>query len=165
MSYIEKKSRFCFWYTLCMQLWCNFRTKTVYSATADAEKIKLLGGSEASAIEAVGNAEAERMRLKASAYKQYGDAAMLSLVLETLPKVCQICSVECALIPSFVCLVWLYLVFKVVVKFVSCLGKIWKFSKFLAKQTFLFCSWCLWLKVSRFFCFPCLSPSFSPLLF
>ena len=27
------------------------------------------------------------MRLKASAYKQYGDAAVLSLVLETLPKV------------------------------------------------------------------------------
>ena len=35
----------------------------------------------------VGKAEAERMRLKASAYKQYGDAAVLSLVLETLPKV------------------------------------------------------------------------------
>ncbi len=63
------------------------RTTTVYGATAEAEKIKLIGGSEASAIEAVGNAEAERMRLKASAYKQYGDAAMLSLVLETLPKV------------------------------------------------------------------------------
>jgi len=35
----------------------------------------------------VGKAEAERMRLKASAYKQYGDAAMVSLILETLPKV------------------------------------------------------------------------------
>ena len=56
-------------------------------ARADAEKIKLIGGSEATAIEAVGKAEAERMRLKASAYKQYGDAAMLSLVLETLPRV------------------------------------------------------------------------------
>ena len=48
----------------------------------------MIGGAEAAAIEAVGKAEAERMRLKASAYKQYGDAAMLSLVLETLPKVC-----------------------------------------------------------------------------
>lgn len=56
-------------------------------ARAEAEKIRLLGASEATAIEAVGKAEAERMRLKASAYKQYGDAAMLSLVLETLPKV------------------------------------------------------------------------------
>ena len=58
------------------------------AARADAEKIRLIGGAEASAIEAVGKAEAERMRLKASAYKQYGEAAMLSLVLESLPKVC-----------------------------------------------------------------------------
>ena len=57
------------------------------AARADAEKIRLIGGAEASAIEAVGKAEAERMRLKASAYKQYGEAAMLSLVLESLPKV------------------------------------------------------------------------------
>ena len=63
------------------------RTVTVEAARADAEKIRLIGGAEASAIEAVGKAEAERMRLKASAYKQYGEAAMLSLVLETLPKV------------------------------------------------------------------------------
>jgi len=60
----------------------------VEAARADAEKIRLIGGAEASAIEAVGKAEAERMRLKASAYKQYGEAAMLSLVLESLPKVC-----------------------------------------------------------------------------
>merc|ERR1712212_1228192 len=32
-------------------------------------------------------AEAERMRMKAAAYKQYGDAAMMSLVLDALPKV------------------------------------------------------------------------------
>lgn len=56
-------------------------------ARAEAERIRLLGGAEAAAIEAVGKAEAEKMRLKASAYKQYGEAAMLSLVLETLPKV------------------------------------------------------------------------------
>ena len=64
------------------------RTQTVEGARAEAEKIRLIGGAEASSIEAVGKAEAERMRLKASAYKQYGEAAMLSLVLETLPKVC-----------------------------------------------------------------------------
>jgi flotillin len=64
-----------------------FRTQTVEVARAEAEKIRLIGGAEATSIEAVGKAEAERMRLKASAYKQYGDAAMLSLVLETLPKV------------------------------------------------------------------------------
>lgn len=63
------------------------RTQTVENARAEAERIRLIGGSEAAAIEAVGKAEAEKMRLKASAYKQYGDAAMISLVLDTLPKV------------------------------------------------------------------------------
>lgn len=42
---------------------------------------------KAYAIEAVGKAEAERMRMKAAAYKQYGDAAILSLTLEALPKI------------------------------------------------------------------------------
>ena len=32
-------------------------------------------------------AEAESMRMKASAYKQYGDAAIMSLVLEALPQI------------------------------------------------------------------------------
>lgn len=57
------------------------------SAKAEGEKIRLIGGAEARAVEAVGRAEAERMRMKASAYKQYGDAAILSLVLEALPQV------------------------------------------------------------------------------
>lgn len=63
------------------------RKQTVEAAHAEAEKIRLIGGAEAGAIECVGKAEAEKMRLKASAYKQYGEAAMLSLVLETLPKI------------------------------------------------------------------------------
>ncbi|KAL8559877.1 Flotillin-2 [Nucella lapillus] len=63
------------------------RFQTVEVARAEAEKIKLIGGAQAAAIQAVGKAEAERMRLKAAAYKQYGEAAMLSLVLETLPRV------------------------------------------------------------------------------
>merc|ERR1719277_373419 len=63
------------------------RTKVVESAKADGEKIRLIGGAEARATEAVGRAEAERMRMKASAYKQYGDAAILSLVLEALPQI------------------------------------------------------------------------------
>merc|ERR1719297_620447 len=63
------------------------RTKTVESAKADGEKIRLIGGAEARAVEAVGRAEAESMRLKASAYKQYGDAAVMSLVLEALPSI------------------------------------------------------------------------------
>merc|ERR1739838_996404 len=63
------------------------RTKMVEAARADGEKIRLIGAAEARAVEAVGRAEAERMRMKASAYKQYGDAAILSLVLEALPQI------------------------------------------------------------------------------
>ncbi|CAL1278176.1 unnamed protein product [Larinioides sclopetarius] len=63
------------------------RTQTMDVARADAEKIKMLGAAEAYAIEAVGKAEAEQMRMKAAAYKQYGDAAIMSLVLDSLPKI------------------------------------------------------------------------------
>merc|ERR1719447_1773658 len=63
------------------------RTKTVEAARAEGEKIRLIGAADARAVEAVGRAEAEGMRLKASAYKQYGDAAVMSLVLEALPSI------------------------------------------------------------------------------
>merc|ERR1719446_510150 len=63
------------------------RTKTVEAARADGEKIRLIGGAEAKAVEAVGRAEAESMRMKASAYKQYGDAAIMAMVLEALPQI------------------------------------------------------------------------------
>merc|ERR1719356_2315221 len=65
----------------------GMRTKTIETARAEGEKIRLIGGAEARAVEAVGRAEAERMRMKASAYKQYGDAAILALVLESLPQI------------------------------------------------------------------------------
>lgn len=57
------------------------------AAKAEGEKIKLIGSAEAYAIESVGKADAERMRVKAQVYKQYGDAAIMSLVLDALPKV------------------------------------------------------------------------------
>ncbi|XP_074597300.1 flotillin-2 [Brevipalpus obovatus] len=57
------------------------------AAEAEADRVRKIGVAEASAIRTVGNAEAERMRLKAAAYKQYEDAAILSLALEALPKV------------------------------------------------------------------------------
>lgn len=63
------------------------RTQTVEVAKAEADRIRKIGTAEASAIEAVGRAEAERMRMKANVYKQYGDAAIMSIVLEALPKV------------------------------------------------------------------------------
>merc|ERR1719347_1197207 len=65
----------------------GMRTKTVESARAEGEKIRLIGAADARAVEAVGRAEAEKMRMKASAYKQYGDAAVMSLVLESLPQI------------------------------------------------------------------------------
>jgi len=65
----------------------GMRTKTVEAARADGERIRLIGGAEAKAVEAVGRAEAESMRMKASAYKQYGDAAIMALVLEALPQI------------------------------------------------------------------------------
>lgn len=63
------------------------RTQTVESARAEAERIKKIGSAEAYAIEQVGKAEAERMRMKANVYKMYGDAAIMNIVLESLPKV------------------------------------------------------------------------------
>ncbi|XP_063930037.1 flotillin-2 [Zophobas morio] len=63
------------------------RTQTVQTAKADSERIKLLGSAEAAAISSVGKADAERMRQKAAVYKQYGDAAIMSLVLDALPKI------------------------------------------------------------------------------
>merc|ERR1719427_768305 len=63
------------------------KAKKVYAAQADAERIKMVGAAEAAAIEAIGKAEAERMRQKAAAYKQYGDAALMSLILEAMPKI------------------------------------------------------------------------------
>merc|ERR1719347_1590345 len=72
------------------------RTKTVEAARADGEKIRLIGAAEARAVEAVGRAEAESMRMKASAYKQYGDAAILSIVLESLPQIAAEVSVPLA---------------------------------------------------------------------
>jgi flotillin len=54
---------------------------------AEADVIRLTGEAEASAIRAKGLAEAEAMRLKAESWKQYGEAAVVQQVLETLPAV------------------------------------------------------------------------------
>ncbi|KAJ8985237.1 hypothetical protein NQ317_018266 [Molorchus minor] len=62
------------------------KTQTVKNAQADSERIKMIGTAEASAISGVGKADAERMRQKAAVYKQYGNAAVMSIVLEALPK-------------------------------------------------------------------------------
>lgn len=61
--------------------------KQVLIAQAEAEKIRKIGEAEAFVIEAIGMAEAERMKLKAEALQQYGEAAQLALVLDALPEV------------------------------------------------------------------------------
>lgn len=63
------------------------RVKQVLLAQAEAEKIRKIGEAEAFVIEAIGMAEAERMKLKAEALQQYGEAAQLALVLDALPEV------------------------------------------------------------------------------
>ncbi|XP_026314260.1 flotillin-2-like [Hyposmocoma kahamanoa] len=65
----------------------GMRTKKIEEAKADAERMKVIGLAEAAAIGDVGKADAERMLAKAKVYKEYGDAALMALVLEALPKI------------------------------------------------------------------------------
>lgn len=57
------------------------------AARAEADKIRLIGEAEAHALQAVGISEADRMRMKAAVYKKYGEAAILNITLNALPKV------------------------------------------------------------------------------
>ncbi|KAI4501935.1 hypothetical protein M0802_002617 [Mischocyttarus mexicanus] len=63
------------------------RTQTVSAAKAEAERIRLIGEAEAQALEAVGISEADRMQMKATIYKKYGEAAILNIALNALPKI------------------------------------------------------------------------------
>jgi flotillin len=60
--------------------------------TAIADAVEREGTAEASAILARGQSEAEAMRAKAEAFAQYGDAAVLDLVVRVLPQVVQAAS-------------------------------------------------------------------------
>ncbi len=53
---------------------------------AAAEALRTEGEAEAASILARGNAEAEAMQRKADAFDQYGDAAVLEMLAEMLPK-------------------------------------------------------------------------------
>ena len=48
----------------------------------------MTGEAEAFAIEAKAAAEAEQMAKKADAWKEYREAAVVDMVLSTMPKVC-----------------------------------------------------------------------------
>ncbi|XP_052721576.1 flotillin-1-like isoform X4 [Crassostrea angulata] len=63
------------------------RTRVILEAEAEAESIKVKGEAEAFAVEAKAKAEAEQMAKKADAWKDYQDAAMVDMILETLPKI------------------------------------------------------------------------------
>jgi flotillin len=55
--------------------------------TALAEALRAEGEGEAAAILARGQAEADAMQRKAAAYKEYGDAAVIDIIADTLPTV------------------------------------------------------------------------------
>ena len=57
------------------------------NGTGEANAIRARGEAEADAIRARGLAEAEAMRVKAEAWKEYGQAAMIDTLIESLPDV------------------------------------------------------------------------------
>ncbi|KAK2583390.1 hypothetical protein KPH14_009378 [Odynerus spinipes] len=63
------------------------KLRLVMEAEAEAEAIKIRGDAEAFAIEAKAKAEAEQMEKKAAAWNEYKSAAMIDMMLDTLPKV------------------------------------------------------------------------------
>lgn len=63
------------------------KLRTVMEAEAEAEAIKIRGDAEAFAIQAKAKAEAEQMAKKAAAWNEYKSAAMIDMMLDTLPKV------------------------------------------------------------------------------
>lgn len=63
------------------------KIQKILTGRAESERIIFIGEAEAAAIAAVGKAEADRMKLKANVFKQYGDAAVMSIVLDALPKI------------------------------------------------------------------------------
>lgn len=62
------------------------RQRVILEAEAEAEAIRLSGEASAYAIEAKAKAEAEQMSKKAAAFKEYREAAMVDMLLNTLPK-------------------------------------------------------------------------------
>jgi len=56
------------------------------TATAEADRIKMLGEAEAAAVLASGNADAAVLEKKADAWKEYGDAALVQLIVDKMPE-------------------------------------------------------------------------------
>lgn len=62
------------------------KTITVNKAVGEAEGIRLKGTADAARTLAIGEAEAEAMKVRANAYKSYGDAAVVQMIVDTMPK-------------------------------------------------------------------------------
>lgn len=62
------------------------RIRLIMEAEAEAEAIRLRGEAEAAAIQAKAKAEAEQMTKKADAFREYRQAAIVDMLLDTLPK-------------------------------------------------------------------------------
>jgi len=63
------------------------RNRVILESEAEAEAVRIRGEAEAYAIELKAKAEAEQMLKKAEAWQEYGEAALIEMLLETLPKV------------------------------------------------------------------------------
>jgi len=63
------------------------RNRIMYEAQAESQAVQMRGEAEAFAIGAKAKAEAEQLSKKAEAWKDYQDAAIVDMVLDTLPKV------------------------------------------------------------------------------
>jgi flotillin len=59
----------------------------IASAEADAEKTRLEGGAEAAIVLTKGEAEAKALAMRADAYKQFNEAAIIQTVLAALPEI------------------------------------------------------------------------------
>ena len=51
-------------------------------------RVQYVGAAESARIRAIGESEAGAMKRKAQAYKDYGKAAVTSLIMDALPKAC-----------------------------------------------------------------------------
>ena len=70
----------------------------LFNAQKEAEAIKAKGDAEAYAIQQKGEAEAKAMEKKAEAYKQYGEAAIIQMLIEKLPEMTESVSRQVAAI-------------------------------------------------------------------
>jgi len=60
---------------------------TIAAAEAQAEQVRLQGGAEAAIVFTKGEAEAKALAMRANAYKQFNEAAIIQTILSALPEI------------------------------------------------------------------------------